>query len=338
VWTPVYILRGNHDYRQESPDEMDMLSPLLLKTGLKRICYLDQTGHYLAGDVGFGLVTVQDALMAGAASGRIEALPPFPDPAAFDAAFAKIALFHGTIEPAAPAIAAKQCVPLSWFGEGYDAILLGDIHLQQVRRVFKQNVGSSSLDPMPYATCIESGLTWRIRDPATGTTVARSQPWGYAGSLVQQHFGEPLIGHGFLHWNLEACTVDRYHVANDCGWMTLKEAAADAAAAADRALLDHPAFPKSHLHVRMRDTGEGSAHAVFRELQDRQSKTGLCLHTYTLLRTQGASSGDTGDATDAEGGSSSVQEQAQATLDAFDLSTCNIHDPASWCRFIEEKG
>lgn len=338
LWTPVYIVRGNHDYRQESPDEMDMLSPLLLKTGLRNVCYLDQTGHYLAGDVGFGLVTVQDALMAGAASGRIEALPPFPDPAAFENVFAKIALFHGTIEPAAPAIAAKQCVPLSWFGEGYDVVLLGDIHLQQVRRVYKQeyNKTASALDAnAPNAICIEPGLTWRIRDPETGATVASSQPWGYAGSLIQQHFGEPLIGHGFLHWNLEACTVDRYHVFNDCGWMTLKETSADAAA--DRALLDHPAFPKLHLHIRMRDTIEGAANAVLQELQNRQHQAGLCLHTYTLLRTQGAA-GDASEGCAISMRSMHEQEQAQAKRDAFSMSTCNIHDPASWCRFIEEKG
>lgn len=343
LWTPVYILRGNHDYRQESPDEMDMLSPLLLKTGLsQKVCYLDRTGHYVAGDVGFGLVTVQDALIAGAASGRIESLPPFPPAAALNEGyhphenlFAKIALFHGTVEPAAPAIAAKQCVPLSWFGEGYDAILLGDIHLQQVRQVYKHNVASTdgckhqtSMQPdnMPYATCIESGLTWRIRDPMTGATIACSQPWGYAGSLVQQHFGEPLIGHGFLHWNLEACTVDRYHIFNDCGWMTLKEDAA----AIDRPLLDHPAFPKSHLHIRMRDTIEATHKTLLQELQDRQQKYGLCLHTYTLLRTMGSG-------TDA--GADGTKSMEAANMDEFSMHTvCNIHDPSSWCQFIEEKG
>lgn len=254
--TPVYILRGNHDYRQESPDELDMLSPLLLhNTSSHRICYLDRSGHYVAGDVGFGLVTVQDVLLSGAASGQVDLLPPFPAPSFFPNSVAhKVALFHGLIEPVVPSIAAKRNagIPLCWF-EGYDVILLGDMHTQQVRQLYKPNTDNepSGLGDATYCTCLESGLAWKIKDPQTSAVLATSQPWGYAGSMIQQNFGETLFGHGFLHWDLEAYTVSRYHVHNENGWLTLGQASTTSEQI--HAMLKMPAFPTKGLQLRVAD-------------------------------------------------------------------------------------
>jgi len=75
---PVYIIQGNHDFRQDQPDSPDLLSSLLLNNENENICYMDQTGIYLAGDIGFGLVSVKDTLKKGDTSGQVEDLPPFP--------------------------------------------------------------------------------------------------------------------------------------------------------------------------------------------------------------------------------------------------------------------
>jgi DNA repair exonuclease SbcCD ATPase subunit len=46
--------------------------------------------------------------------------------------------------------------------------------------------------------------------------------WGYPGSLIQQNYGENLLGHGFLVWDLNFGAVTAFHVNNDCGMANVR--------------------------------------------------------------------------------------------------------------------
>jgi DNA repair exonuclease SbcCD ATPase subunit/DNA repair exonuclease SbcCD nuclease subunit len=193
--TPVLVICGNHDFKQEDPRHPDILETVVQPYARKKtthpLYYLKDTGHYVYGDIGFGVVSVRDTLRAGSTSGLVRNLPSYPNPEAFGEELrCKVALFHGSIsQDALPAEARKSDMtgyPLEWF-RGYDAVMLGDIHKQQLHQ-----------DPMM---------------------------WGYPGSLVQQDFGEPTYGHGYIVWELmegAQLRASLCHVPNDHGMITIK--------------------------------------------------------------------------------------------------------------------
>ena len=200
---PVFVIRGNHDYRQDVPKERDMISALM-SYQIPNVNYLDKTGVYTHQNLSFGLVAIQDTLLYGATTGISPELPPFPK----GNSEYNVALFHGTI--AGCTLQTGQNIlhgyPIDWF-QGFDAILLGDIHLQQINRV-------KSIDytfaPLPSTSHVQS------------FSYDKESPWGYPGSLVQQDFGEPLYGHGYLLWNLKEKIIHAFHVHNPYGFIKTK--------------------------------------------------------------------------------------------------------------------
>jgi DNA repair exonuclease SbcCD ATPase subunit/DNA repair exonuclease SbcCD nuclease subunit len=200
---PVFVIRGNHDYRQDVPKERDMISALM-SYQIPNVNYLDKTGVYTHKNISFGLVAIQDTLLYGATTGISPDLPPFPK----GSSQYNVALFHGTI--AGCTLQTGQTIPhgypIDWF-QGFDAILLGDIHLQQINRA----------TPVEY-TFAPLSSTSHIQ-----TFSYESQsPWGYPGSLVQQDFGEPLYGHGYLLWNLKEKQIHAFHIHNPYGFVKIK--------------------------------------------------------------------------------------------------------------------
>jgi DNA repair exonuclease SbcCD ATPase subunit len=200
------IIRGNHDYRQDQPDEPDLIKPFFDDV-LDNIQYIDETGLFDVGDIEIGVVCVDDTLIRGAQSGIIAKLPEFPIPSS-KSKF-KIALFHGSFGGAllqnGSEVESRANYPLEWI-QGYDGILLGDIHVQQVHRA-KIQTGTDFTSRENKTVFITSKYTL---DPKTS-------PWSYAGSLIQQNFGESLWGHGFTEWDLENNTITGYHIKNDYG-------------------------------------------------------------------------------------------------------------------------
>jgi len=199
---PVFLIRGNHDYRQDVPTERDMISALM-SYEIPNLHYLDKTDVYTFKNLSFGLVAIQDTLLYGATTGISPNLPPFPKG---DSQY-NVALFHGTIsgctlQTGQPTLSGY---PIDWF-QGFDAILLGDIHLQQVNRA----------DPVEY-TFAPLPSTSHVK-----TFSYQNSPWGYPGSLIQQDFGEPLFGHGYLLWNLKEKLVHAFHVHNPYGFIKTK--------------------------------------------------------------------------------------------------------------------
>lgn len=188
--TPVVLICGNHDFRQEDPNIPDMLESMLdpwLEN--ERVRYLKDTGHYEMGNVGFGVVSVKDTLRFGNTRGITSQLPPFPSVGMFSEAVQhRAALFHGMVRACRlqnGASANQTAYPLEWF-KGYDMLLLGDVHKQQIHKT------------------------------------ADGMPWGYPGSLVQQDFGEGIYGHGFLLWDLATYEATAHHITNPFGLVTIR--------------------------------------------------------------------------------------------------------------------
>ena len=218
---PVYIIRGNHDYKQETPDEPDMIDSLLTVT-IPNVTYWRETGHYVIGkdkEIGIGLTAIQNALKSGNTSGITDVLPIFPSPTEFPPSVKhKIALFHGAVSqtrlPSGETMKTHSTYPLEWF-DGYDAIMLGDIHLQQVQRAKSHNV----LKPTALSVSQDVYMIQKYHYANASTP-----PFAYAGSMVQQDFGETLLGHGFMIWDMPTKTVTCAHICNDYGLITIKEA------------------------------------------------------------------------------------------------------------------
>lgn len=182
----VAIICGNHDFRQEAPNTPDLIDVLHQSWGKSKYeChYLKETGLYTFDNIEIGVVCIKSTLDSLSTAGTVDELPEFPQPQCDDKVH--VALFHGTITqsalPNGQLMAAGKGYPLEWF-KGYDIVMLGDNHKQQV------NVSS-----------------WGM-------------PWGYPGSLVQQDIGEPVVGHGFILWDLETRKGTPHHIHNDFGRM-----------------------------------------------------------------------------------------------------------------------
>nr|QOI90611.1 hypothetical protein HWQ62_00480 [Pyramimonas orientalis virus] len=179
---PVIIIQGNHDLIQENDDENnDLIKALLDSHKHSNIHYYDKTSTFDFDNIHFGLVSIRDMLDKNTSCGLVEELPHFPTT---DSKKLNIALSHATVQNALLHNYTKTTsgVPLEWFKD-YDALLLGDIHLQAVKYNKKHDL---------Y--------------------------YGYPGSLVQQDFGESIFNHGFLVWNIDEnnkiTTIDKFHVFN----------------------------------------------------------------------------------------------------------------------------
>lgn len=200
--TEVFMIMGNHDYRQDNSVEQDLISALVNNSNYKNLYYLEKSGIYVVNNILFGLVAINDVLEDGDTSGMVECLPEFPDPNIVDLTNIdyKIALYHGIIIDDNNSFFKEKDkgIHVDWFKK-YDIALLGDNHKQQINNV--KNINDDEYD-----------LTERINN---------KQPiWGYSGSLIQQNFGESIKHHGYLLWNLMDKTVKPYDIKNNTAYCT----------------------------------------------------------------------------------------------------------------------
>jgi len=214
VATQTVVIRGNHDYRQDSPLEPDLIKPFFDDIP-ENVTYLDESGLFQFEDVEFGLVAVQETLVKGAGAGIITNLPLFPTPTTDDDTIKhRIALFHGSFGGAllqnGSEVDSRCNYPLEWI-QGYDLRLFGDIHVQQLHNG-KVQPGSDLTSRTKHDVYTTCKYTTQTKDTS-------KTPWGYSGSLIQQNFGESLWGHGFVEWNLESKEAKLYHVPNTFGFV-----------------------------------------------------------------------------------------------------------------------
>lgn len=194
----VIMIAGNHDCNVSNKNKMDALFPIvddgekydnydfdaypvMIKQGNKgSLYYLRKSGFYVYSNIIFGVTSVFDKKLLTAKS--------------LDKAFYKnikqknkykIALYHGTVDKAQVDSGYKLTNRLNTGDfEGYDYVMLGDVHKYQY------------LD--------------------NENTIA------YAGSLIQQSHGETIENHGFLKWFLLKNQTQHFEIPNDYGYCTIE--------------------------------------------------------------------------------------------------------------------
>jgi len=178
--SPTLVIPGNHDCNLNNKSREDVLSPVvdLVKQINPNLLYWKKSGVYQLGDCQFGFLSVFDITKEG--KPNIKNLPKGTDIKGDN----KIALFHGGVgrfEVDTGLWMADDSVKTSDFN-GYDLVLLGDIHKRQF-----------------------------LDDDKT---------IGYPGSLIQQNFAE-APEHGFLLWDVEKRKSEFIQVENDYGFKTI---------------------------------------------------------------------------------------------------------------------
>ena len=151
----------------------------------------------------------------------------------------KIALFHGPVDNSMTDIGyvvSSRHFTTDIF-DGYDLALLGDIHKRQ-----------EMISPK-------------------GCKIV------YAGSLVQQNFGETLDKHGFVVWDMETLTYEGVDIKNDYGYYTL-----DVDNGMVPVINDMPKFPR--LRVRLSNTDTADTKSVMVNIKQLYG-----VDDFTIIRT-----------------------------------------------------
>ena len=160
----------------------------------------------------------------------------------------KIALFHGPVDNSQTDIGyvvSSRHFTTEMF-DGYDLALLGDIHKRQ-----------EMISPK-------------------GCKVV------YAGSLVQQNFGETLDKHGFLMWDLDTMSYEEIDIHNDYGYYTM-----DIDNGIVPIVTNMPKHPR--LRVRLSNTDTADTKKVITEIKMRYG-----VDDFTIIRTDSLAKSKTG--------------------------------------------
>jgi len=160
----------------------------------------------------------------------------------------KIALFHGPVDNSQTDIGyvvSSRHFTTDMF-DGYDLALLGDIHRRQ-----------EMISP-------------------SGCKVV------YAGSLVQQNFGESLNGHGLLVWDVPSLKYEAIDIPNDYGYYTL-----DVDNGIVPVVTDMPKYPR--LRVRLSNTDTADTKKVITQIKMRYG-----VDDFTIIRTDSFNKQKTG--------------------------------------------
>jgi len=175
------VIPGNHDCNLNNASREDVLSPIidLVKQINPRIHFWKKTGVYEMGGCQFGHLSVFDMTKDGKPNAKN--IPRAKD---IDGEH-KIAIYHGGVgnfQVDTGLVMSDEHVNVIDF-DGYDLVLLGDIHKRQF-----------------------------LNDDET---VA------YPGSLIQQNFAE-APDHGFLLWDVEKRKSEFVQVENDYGFKAIR--------------------------------------------------------------------------------------------------------------------
>ena len=180
------ILEGNHDSIQHELTQPSLVTSTI---NIDNLIVLRESKSFVIDDLGFSYVNIRDTLDNYSTSGRKNILEPFP--IINENVKHKIALFHGTfanvkLYNGTNITSDSNPYPFEWI-EDFDFALLGDIHLRQSNYYKKKLL------------------------------------WCYSGSVIQQNFGEDIIDHGYVIWDLDNNNIIEKNVLNDLGKIILKE-------------------------------------------------------------------------------------------------------------------
>jgi DNA repair exonuclease SbcCD ATPase subunit len=172
---PTFIIAGNHDLNLSNMNRLDSLTPIIKNLNHPNLHYFKHSDIYQVADVDFAVFSILDDR---------DQWPVVED---CRKNVRKIALYHGPVHGAqtdVKYVITNRHVDVTTF-EGYDAVLLGDIHKYQVLQ-----------ESNPVIV--------------------------YSSSLIQQNHGETVTGHGWCLWNVEECTHVFKELPNAYGYYTLE--------------------------------------------------------------------------------------------------------------------
>jgi len=178
--SPTLIIPGNHDCNLNNASREDVLSPVvdLVQQINPNLLYWKKSGVYELGGCQFGFLSVFD--ITKDSKPNVANLPKAKDIVGDN----KIAVFHGGVgrfEVDTGLWMSDDNVNANDF-DGYDLVLLGDIHKRQF--------------------------------------IDDNKRIAYPGSLIQQNFAE-APEHGFLLWDVEKRESEFIQVENDYGFKTV---------------------------------------------------------------------------------------------------------------------
>ena len=175
------IIPGNHDCNLNNKSREDVLSPVvdLVQQINPNLIYWKESGVYELGGCHFGLLSVFDITKDN--KPNLKNLPRAKDIEGKN----KIALYHGSVGTFEVDTGLKMSDDFMGVQDfdGYDMVLLGDIHKRQF-----------------------------LNDKET---------IAYCGSLIQQNFAE-APEHGFLLWDVDTRKSEFIQIENDYGYKTIR--------------------------------------------------------------------------------------------------------------------
>jgi len=181
----VLVFPGNHDANLNNSSRLDALTPIIENLRNERVLYIKESGLYKMSSIYLNLMSVFDTSDRYLGYDDIKGVDGY-----------KIGLYHGPVTNAKTDMGFNITGHLNIdFFNGHDIVILGDIHKQQVLQEY-------SIQLLPYSN---------IKKP-------RIQ---YAGSLIQQNFGEDYLGHGYVVWDLDKRDSMFVHLDNNYGFHTL---------------------------------------------------------------------------------------------------------------------
>jgi len=175
------VIPGNHDCNLNNKSREDVLSPVvdLVQKINPNLLYWKKTGVYELGECQFGLLSVFDITKDN--KPNVRNLPKAKNIKGKN----KIALYHGsvgTFEVDTGLKMSDDSIGVQDF-DGYDMVLLGDIHKRQF--------------------------------------LNKEETIAYCGSLIQQNFAE-APEHGFLLWDVDKRKSEFVQIENDYGYKTIR--------------------------------------------------------------------------------------------------------------------
>ena len=183
----VIIIHGNHDKIQSDLNQPSLVFSSTFQN--ENLIVLNESTSFVIDEIGFSYVSVDDTLDFNSNSGRLAVLPSFPN--IKESVKYKIALFHGTFSKSKLYNGEliheeNNPYPLEWIKD-FDYALFGDIHKRQT------------------------------------DTYNKKTKYGYSGSLIQQNFGEDILDHGYLIWDLYNKEITEINVYNTIGYINIKQ-------------------------------------------------------------------------------------------------------------------
>ena len=177
----VVLIPGNHDCNLSNKTRMDALSPIVSGNAkIENLYYIKKNGVYQYHNIIFGVTTVFDDFFVKAEFIKKEIWNKIKQKCKY-----KIALYHGPVHGAKTDVGYRMNNDQLLVDDfdGYDYVMLGDIHKYQFMN--------------------------------------QDQTIAYSGSLIQQSHGENLKGHGVLKWDLKKNKTKFVEIQNDYGFCTV---------------------------------------------------------------------------------------------------------------------